>query len=172
MGTKGAHPMLPGEAIRGTSTFEWLDGQRFVIWRSHYDHSEIPDAITIIGVTDGQLSMHYFDQRGVYRVYAARLDHDEWRYWREAPAPDFSQRFTGTFSDDNSTITGRGQLSQDGIPGRTILLSTIRGWHERDRAWMAHVTFARGWVTASGSTAAACASVSHRRPRLRRIARS
>jgi hypothetical protein len=55
--TEGAHPMLPGEAIRGTSTFEWLDGRRFVIWRSHYDHSQIPDAITIIGVTDGQPSM-------------------------------------------------------------------------------------------------------------------
>ena len=112
--TEGAHPMLPGEPIRGTSTFEWLDGQRFVIWRSHYDHSQIPDAITIIGVTDGQLSMHYFDYRGVYRVYAVSLDQARWRYWRDAPAPDFSQRFTGTFSDDGNTITGRGQLSQDG----------------------------------------------------------
>jgi len=72
--TEGAHPMLPGEAIRGTSTFEWLDGRRFVIWRLHYDHSQIPDAITIIGVTNGQLSMHHFDQRGVYRVYATSLD--------------------------------------------------------------------------------------------------
>ena len=105
--TEGAHPMLPGEAIRGTSSFEWLDGQRFVIWRSHYDHPEIPDAITIIGVTDGQLSMHYFDQRGVYRVYAAGLDQATWRYWRDAPAPDFYRR--------------------TGVPGRTILLSTIRG---------------------------------------------
>jgi hypothetical protein len=26
--------MLPGEAIRGTSSFEWLEGQQFVIWRS------------------------------------------------------------------------------------------------------------------------------------------
>ena len=112
--SEGAHPMLPGEAIRGASTFEWLDGERFVIWRSHYDHSQIPDAITIIGVTDGQLSMHYFDERGVYRVYAASLDQAEWRFWRDAAAPDFSQRFTGTFSDDGNTITGRGQLSQDG----------------------------------------------------------
>jgi hypothetical protein len=112
--TEGAHPMLPGEAIRGTSTFEWLDGRRFVIWRSHCDHPEIPDAITIIGVTNGQLSMHYFDSRGVYRVYAASLDQAGWRYRRDAPAPDFSQRFTGTFSDDGNTITGRGQLSKDG----------------------------------------------------------
>jgi hypothetical protein len=112
--TEGAHPMLPGERIGGTSTFEWLDGQRFVIWCSHSDHPEIPDAITIIGDTDGQLSMHYFDSRGVHRVYAASLDQTTWRYWRDAPAPDLSQRFTGTFNDDGSMISVRGQLSKDG----------------------------------------------------------
>jgi len=112
--TEGAHPMLPGEAIHGTSSFEWLDGRQFVIWRSHYDHSEIPDAVSIIGVTDGQLSMHYFDQRGVYRVYAVSLDQDTWRFWRDAAPPDLSQRFSGAFSDDGNTITGRGQLSRDG----------------------------------------------------------
>ena len=109
--------MLLGEAIRGTSTFEWLDGRRFVIWRSHYDHSQIPDGITIIGITEGQLSMHYFDQRGVYRVYAVSLDQAKWRYWRDAPAPDFSQRFTGTFSDDGNTITG----PRSAIAGREYL---------------------------------------------------
>jgi hypothetical protein len=112
--TDGSHPMLPGETIRGSSTFEWLDGRQFVIWRSHYDHPEIPDGITIIGVTGGQLSMHYFDQRGVHRVYAAGLDETTWRYWRDASPPDLSQRFTGTFSDDGNTISVRGQLSKDG----------------------------------------------------------
>jgi hypothetical protein len=104
--------MLPGEPIRGTSTFEWLDGRKFVIWRSYCDHPQIPDAITIIGVTDGQLSMHYFDTRGVYRIYTASLDQGTWRYWRDAP--DLSQRFTGTFSGDDDTVTGEGQLSRDG----------------------------------------------------------
>ena len=122
--------MLPGEAIRGTSSFEWLDGQRFVIWRSHYDHPEIPDAITIIGVTDGQLSMHYFDERGVYRVYAASLDQAKWRYWRDAPAPDLSQRFTGTFSDDGTRSRAEVSYRRTGVPGRTILLSTTRGWRK------------------------------------------
>ena len=112
--TEGVHPLLPGEAIRGTSTFEWLEGRRFVIWRSQYAHPRIPDAITIIGVTDGQLSMHYFDERGVYRVYAASLDQGVWRYWRDASAPDFSQRFTGMLSDDGNTITVQGELSKDG----------------------------------------------------------
>jgi hypothetical protein len=113
--TEGAHPMLSGEAIHGTSTFEWLDGRRFVIWRSHNDHPQIPDAITIIGVTDGELCMHYFDQRGVYRVYATSVDRTTWRFWRDARPPDFSQRYTSTFSDDGNTITGRGQLSHDGV---------------------------------------------------------
>ena len=106
--------MLPGEAIRGTSTFEWLEGRKFVIWRAHYDHPKIPDATSIVGVTEGQLSMHYFDERGMFRVYAASLDDSTWRFWREASAPDFSQRFTGTFTDDGNAITGRGQLSHDG----------------------------------------------------------
>jgi hypothetical protein len=106
--------LLPGEAIRGTSAFEWLDGQKFVIWRSHYDHPKIPDAITIIGVTNGRLSMHYFDSRGVERVYSTSLDQATWRFWRDAPAPDLSQRFTGTFSDDGNAIMGRGELSRDG----------------------------------------------------------
>jgi hypothetical protein len=112
--TAGTHPMLPGEDIGGTSTFEWLEGRRFVIWRAQCDHPQIPDAITIIGVTDGRLSMHYFDQRGVHRVYAASLEQATWRYWRDVPAPDLSQRFTGTFSDDGDTIMGRGALSRDG----------------------------------------------------------
>jgi hypothetical protein len=39
-------------------------------------------------------------------VYAAKLDHDSWWYWRDAPPPDISQHFTGTFSADGNTITG------------------------------------------------------------------
>ena len=79
-----------GRPIRGHTTFEWLAGRQFLIQRSHYDHPDIPDAIAIIGVTgeqaDGEhLSMHYFDSRGVYRVYAVSLDDGQWRFWREDP---------------------------------------------------------------------------------------
>jgi hypothetical protein len=62
--TEATHQGLPGAEIRGRSTFEWLDGRRFLIWRSHYDHPEIPDAIAIIGLIDGEPSMRYFDSRG------------------------------------------------------------------------------------------------------------
>ena len=96
----------------------------FLIQRWHYDHPEIPDAIAVIGVTDGQLSMHYFDYRGVYRVYAVSLEEDEWRFWRDAPG--FSQRFTGILSDDGNTITGQGQLSRDGSAWEDDLAITYR----------------------------------------------
>jgi hypothetical protein len=126
--------VLPGEAIRGTSTFEWLDGQRFVIWRSHYDHSQIPDAITIIGVTDGQLSMHYFDQRGVYRVYAASLDQATWRYWLTRQRQ--TSRSVSPAPSAMTATRSRAEVSyrRTGVPGRTILRSTIREWRELDRA--------------------------------------
>ena len=129
--TEGAHPMLPGEPIRGTSTFEWLDGQRFVIWRSHYDHSQIPDAITIIGVTDGQLSMHYFDHArrvpgcmppasikprggiGVTRLHPTSPS--------ASPAPSAT-------TEIRSRVVG--SCRRTGMPGRTILISPITGWRE------------------------------------------
>ena len=122
--TEATHPMLPGTVVRGRSTFEWLEGRRFVIQRSHYDHPAIPDAIAIIGVTDGQLSMHYFDYRGVHRVYAVSLTEGTWRFWRDAPG--FSQRFTGTFSADGDTITGQGELSRDGESWGDDLAITYR----------------------------------------------
>lgn len=43
--------------MHGECTFEWLEGRRFVIQRWQYDHPELPDAIAIIGVTNGQLAI-------------------------------------------------------------------------------------------------------------------
>src|SRR5579875_2222106 len=127
--THGAHPLLPGADIRGHTTFEWLAGRQFLIQRSHYDHPDIPDAIAIIGVTGEQaagehLTMHYFDRRGVYRVYAVSLDDGRWRFWREDPG--FWQRFTGVFSADGDTITGQGEMRRDGAGWEPDLALTYR----------------------------------------------
>ena len=35
-----------------------------------------------------------------------------WRIWRDAPG--FNQRFTGTFDDAGTTITGAWEMSEDG----------------------------------------------------------
>jgi hypothetical protein len=121
--TEGTHPLLSG-VIRGQATFEWLEGRKFLVWRSHYDHPEIPDALAVTGVIDDRLSMHYFDSRGVFRVYETVISPPTWRFWREGQ--DFAQRFTGTFSDDGGTITGHGQLSTDGATWDDDLSLTYR----------------------------------------------
>ena len=60
--TQATHPEMPGTVIEGSSQFEWLAGNQFLIIHTHYDHPEFPDAIAIVGDTDG-LRMHYFDAR-------------------------------------------------------------------------------------------------------------
>jgi hypothetical protein len=122
--TEATHRMYPSMVVRGRSTFEWLEGKRFLIQRSVTDHPEFPDAMAVFGVTDEQLSMHYFDSRGVYRVYAVSLSEGTLRFARDAPG--FSQRFTGTFSDDGNTITGLAELSQDGSTWDDDLAITYR----------------------------------------------
>lgn len=53
----------------------------------------------------GQFTQLYADARGVYRVYQNSFQDGFWKVWRDAP-PGFSQRFTGTFSDDGNMIVG------------------------------------------------------------------
>jgi hypothetical protein len=51
-------------------------------------------------------------ERDVARIYQMSLEGGVWKMWRAAPG--FSQRITGTFSDDGNTITCHGELSRDG----------------------------------------------------------
>jgi hypothetical protein len=121
--TEATHPEMPGTVIAGSSHFEWLEGKRFLIFRSHYDHTDIPDAISIVGDTDG-LHLHYFDSRGVYRLYALTVTADGWAFamGRHSPAgafassdSPFSQRMTYTFDEADQQILAKGQLSYDDV---------------------------------------------------------
>jgi hypothetical protein len=105
-------PDFPG--IGGRTTFEWLQGGRFLIQRWEVPHPDAPDGIAVIGADgeNGEILQHYFDSRGVSRVYRLRLGDGVLRIWRDAPA--FSQRFTGTFSSDGGTINGLWEKSDDG----------------------------------------------------------
>ena len=60
---------------------------------------------------------HYFDDRGVVRVYAMTFVDNTWVLLRTTPdfSPlDFSQRYVATLSDDGNTFTGTWETSQDG----------------------------------------------------------
>ncbi len=52
--------------------------------------------------------MHYFDSRGVCRVYETPVSDEHWQWWRDAKG--FSQRFTGRFADGGHTIVGHSAL--------------------------------------------------------------
>ena len=106
-----SHPMLEG-AVRGRVEIEWLEGEKFLLHRSRNDHPEVPDSLSVIGeFEDVGLAMHYFDSRGVHRLYRMSLGDGVWKLWRDAPG--FSQRFTGKLSDDGSTLDGQWELSTD-----------------------------------------------------------
>jgi hypothetical protein len=113
---EGIPPDAPGAPV----SFEWLSGRRFLIERWEVPVPEAPDGIAIIGADperEGGYLQHYFDSRGVARVYRMSLDDGVWRLWRDEPdfSPlDFSQRFTGTFSDGGKTISGTWEISHDG----------------------------------------------------------
>jgi hypothetical protein len=122
--TEATHPLLPGTVVHGRAVFEWLADQQFLTLRSHHEHPDIPDALAVIGILDGAPGMHYFDPRGVHRVFAVELSAGTWRYWNDTPG--FAQRFTGALSSDGQAIVGRGELSRDGVRWDDDLAITYR----------------------------------------------
>ena len=73
---------------------------RTVVLRSHNDHPQFPDAISIIGAPeegDG-LVLEYFDDRGVRRTYNVSIADGVMRWRRDAPG--FDQRMVATLGDD------------------------------------------------------------------------
>jgi hypothetical protein len=99
------------EGPQARSRFEWaLDG-RFLLQRTEAPVPQAPDSLAIVSVDPetGEYTQHYYDSRGVVRLYAMSLADGVWTLTRESPdfSPlDFGQRFTGTFSQDRNTISG------------------------------------------------------------------
>jgi ketosteroid isomerase-like protein len=109
-----AVPIDPTAPAGGEVEFAWLGEQAFVVQHWHTAAPGFPDGEAIIGPAVGgdEFVQHYFDSRGVERVYGMSLRDGEWRLWRDAP--EFSQRFTGTLSADGTTITGAWEMATDG----------------------------------------------------------
>ena len=114
--TEGRHPMLPGTALHGRATFEWLDGGAFLCMRSEIDEPHVPKGVAIIGSDDedGSFTMLYFDDRAVSRRYEVTMDAGVMQWERTTPA--FSQRFALTLAADGRTVHGVGEMSRDGGP--------------------------------------------------------
>jgi hypothetical protein len=113
------HQPATDEGPRGRSRFEWDLGRQFLLQRTEVPVPEAPDSLTIVGAAaqTGAYTQHYYDSRGVARLYAMSLDHGVWTLTRESPdfSPlDFAQRFTAAFSADGNTISGAWEKRLDG----------------------------------------------------------
>jgi hypothetical protein len=97
-------------------TIEWtLDGA-YLLQRSHAP-DPVPDSTSLIAVDGDGYRQHYFDSRGVTRLYRMTLADGVWTLRRTEPdfSPlEFAQRFTGAFAPDGRSIDARWEVSRDG----------------------------------------------------------
>jgi hypothetical protein len=110
----GKHRLIP-DTLHGHASFEWVEGGAFLMMRWEIDEPGVPSALVTFGSDDsaGTYSMLYFDERGVSRIFEATLQDNVWKYWRNAPG--FSQRVTGTFTDNGDTIISVAELNEDDV---------------------------------------------------------
>ncbi len=111
-------PGVPPGDVGARLSFEWMPGRQFVVQRWQVPVPEAPDGLAILGFNEPRdtFLQHYFDSRGVARVYEMSFGDGEWKLWRDAEdfsALDFSQRYTGKFTDDGQTIEGAWEIAHD-----------------------------------------------------------
>jgi hypothetical protein len=112
---EASFPAAPA-GVAGRAVFEWTLDRQFMVERAEVP--EAPDSVAIVGFDPARKAyrQHYFDSRGIARVYAMEFRGGVWTLVRDAPdfTPlEFSQRFTGTFSGDGQRIDGRWETSRD-----------------------------------------------------------
>lgn len=112
--TVGTHPLVTDATLHGHSSFNWLEGGAFIIWKSEIDKEGFPSGTAIFGSDNstGEYFMLYFDERKVSRKYDVSFQGNIVKWWRNAPG--FSQRYTWTIDDNGNKIIGKGELSKDG----------------------------------------------------------
>ena len=111
---EGEIPSEPPMKFSVEATIERLG--EFIVFRSSGEPPEMPDTVSVIGGAPAgePQPMHYFDSRGVKRMFVTAVEGSSWRIWR-APGedwngpdgPGFNQRFIGEMSADGRTIDGR-----------------------------------------------------------------
>jgi hypothetical protein len=111
---EGEFPSDPPMKMAANARIERMG--EFIVFSSKGEPADLPDSVSIIGgAPDAEPQpMHYFDSRGVKRLFMTALEGSTWMIWR-APGedwngpdgPGFNQRFIGEISADGRTIEGR-----------------------------------------------------------------
>jgi len=111
---EGEFPMEPPMKMSAEAKIERMG--EFIVFGTTGEPEAVPDTLSIIGgAPEGEPQpMHYFDSRGVKRLFMMSLEGSTWKIWR-APGedwngphgPGFNQRFIGEISAHGKTIEGR-----------------------------------------------------------------
>jgi hypothetical protein len=99
------HSAVP-EPVTGRQRYERVLDGAFVLQHWAYDHPDFPDAITLM--SDDRY--HYFDVRGITRVFELEVDEAGWSMIRLDK--DFSQRSTASFRGPDA-MESTGEVSHD-----------------------------------------------------------
>lgn len=125
--TTGTHPMLPGQTLKGRTSFAWHEGGAFLIVRNEIDDPQFPSGVAIIGSDDvaKTFSMIYFDERGISRHMDVSVG-DRTVTWRR-DNPELAQSLTITAQSDG-TLVSEGRMSEKGGPwGKDLSQIFTRG---------------------------------------------
>lgn len=100
------HVAFPGEQVVGEHRVEPVLDGAFVLQRTTYDHPDVPDAWAMLD----DKRCHYFDVRGVIRVFDSAFDSSSWSLVRHDT--DFWQRSRMEFTGPDA-MEGTGDISKD-----------------------------------------------------------
>jgi hypothetical protein len=100
------HHSALSEPVTGRQRYERVLEGAFVLLHWTYDHPDFPDALAL--VSDDRY--HYFDVRGVIRIFDLQADDAGWSMTRLDR--DFSQRITARFRGPD-VMESSGEASDD-----------------------------------------------------------
>jgi hypothetical protein len=100
------HHAAMSEPVTGRQRYERVLEGAFVLQRWTYDHPDFPDAMALLS----EDRYHYFDVRGITRVFELEVDDAGWSMIRLDE--DFSQRQTARFRGPD-VIDSTGEKSND-----------------------------------------------------------
>jgi hypothetical protein len=101
----------------GTMPFDWSLDDRYLLQRSTLP-SPFPDSLAVIEYVEiaDEFRQHYFDTRGVSRLYRMTLVGPDLMLLRleaDFSPLGFAQRFIGIIQDDERSVEGAWQQSHD-----------------------------------------------------------
>ena len=100
------HHSAMSEPITGRLRYERVLDGAFILQHWTYDHPDFPDAMALLS----ENRYHYFDVRGIVRVFDLEADDAGWSMIRLDD--DFSQRFTARFRGPD-VMDSSGEVSYD-----------------------------------------------------------